>query len=143
MAEFESRIKIARPVDEVFALLLDLENARYFDPQVESVRRVTPGPIGVGATFEFREPIPPFGRIGRADCTYTEIESPERIVLDFHVGALRGTETYVFRPDGDATLLTTLGRVRLPLPLVVLAPAVARQGRRLWDADAQQQNGSA
>ncbi len=133
MAEFESRITIARPVDEVFALLLDLENARYFDPQVESVRRVTPGAIGVGTTFEFREPIPPFGRIGRTGCTYAEIEPPERIVLDFQVGALHGTESYVFRQAGDATLLTTRGRIHLPLPLRVLTPVVARQGRRLWD----------
>ena len=133
MAEFESRIIIARPVEEVFALLLDLENAQYFDPQVGSVRRVTPGPIGVGTSFEFREPIPPFGRVGRTVCTYTEIEAPERIVLDFQVGALPGSESYLFRPAGDATLLTTRGRMHLPLPLRVLSPVVARQGRRLWD----------
>ena len=133
MAEFESRITIARPVGEVFALLLDLENARYFDPQIESVRRVTPGAIGVGTTFEFREPTPPFGRIGRTSCTYAEIQPPERIVLDFQVGALHGTENYLFRSAGDATLLITRGRMRLPLPLRVLSPLVTRQGRQLWD----------
>ncbi len=134
MAQFESRITIARPVDEVFTLLLDLENARYFDPHVESVNRVTPGAIGVGAAFEFREPIPPFGRIGRSSCTYTEIEPPERIVLNFRVGALRGTERYDFQEDGDKTTVTASGRVRLPLPLRLLAPVVASQGRRIWDA---------
>jgi hypothetical protein len=113
--------------------LLDLKNARYFDPQIESVRRVTPGAIDVGTTFEFREPIPPSGRIGRTSCTHTEIEPPERIILDFQVGALPGSESYVFRPVGDGTLLTTRGRMHLPLPLRVLSPIVVRQGRRLWD----------
>lgn len=134
MAEFESTVTIERPVPEVFDLVLDLENVRYFDPLCESVRRTTPGETGVGTSFEFREPVPPFGRVGHAACTYTMIEAPVRIVLEFRIGAFRGSETYRLSPDGAGTRLTACGTVHPPLPLRPLSFVVARQANRAWDA---------
>ena len=65
MAQFECTITIARPKDEVFEHVVELENSRYFDPAVESVRRLTPGELGAGTRYEFREPIPPGVESGR------------------------------------------------------------------------------
>ncbi|HVV12036.1 SRPBCC family protein [Amycolatopsis sp.] len=134
MAEFESTITVDRPVGEVFDLVRDLENARYFDPQCVSVHRTTSGTIGVGTSFEFREPVPPFGRIGRTVCTYTALEAPERIVVEFCLGAFRGSECYLLSPDGAGTRLTTRGTVRVPLLLRPLSFVVASHGKRVWHA---------
>lgn len=132
MTEFESHITIARPVAEVFDLLLDLDNTQYFDPDVESVQRATPEPIGVGTTYRFRERIPPFGRYGQASATYTAIEANLRTVFDFQVGPVRGVGSFLFHQDGPGTCLTFRGRMRPPWPMRVLAPVLARQAHRTW-----------
>lgn len=141
MADFESTITVDRPVREVFDLVVDLENARYFDPECESVRRKTPGDIAVGSTFVFREPVPPFGRIGDTLCKYTAVEAPRRIALDFNFGGFRGRETYSFVSERACTRLTTNGTIRLPLLLRPLSFAVAAQGKRVWDARLQRIKG--
>lgn len=134
MTEFESHITISRPLSEVFDLLLDLENTRYFDPDVESVQRITVGAIRVGTTYRFRERIPPFGRYGPASATYTAIDPNERTVVDFQVGLVHGSGTFLFRQDGAGTRLTFRGVMRPPGPVRLLAPVLARQGQRTWQA---------
>jgi uncharacterized protein YndB with AHSA1/START domain len=134
LTEFESTITIDRPVQEVFDLLADLENARYFDPECESVRRTTSGEIGVGTGFEFREPVPPFGRLGRTTCTYTAFDPPARVGLDFDLGGFQGSESYQFCAASTGTRLTTHGTIHLPSVLRPLSSVLAKQGRRIWDA---------
>ncbi|MFJ9539777.1 SRPBCC family protein [Streptomyces sp. NPDC101225] len=134
MNEIQSAITIARPVREVFDLLVDLENARYFDPQVRSVRRTTSGPVGVGTGFEFQEPLPPFGRVGRSTATYTEVVSGELIVMDIRIGRLRADSRFELAADGPGTRVTARTRMALPRPLRMLGPLLARQGTRVWDA---------
>ena len=103
MAQFECHITIARPVSEVFALLLDLANTRYFDPGVKSVQQTTPGAIGVGTSFRFRERIPPFGRYGPASATYTAIE-PNRQIVSTSRWDRRGV------PEASCSASSTPGR---------------------------------
>ncbi|MGB8382990.1 MAG: SRPBCC family protein [Dermatophilaceae bacterium] len=132
MAQFECHITMARPVSEVFALLLDPANTHYFDPGVKSVQQITPGTIGVGTSFRFRERIPPFGRYGLASATYTAIEPNRQIVFDFEVGPVRGSGSFLFDQEHTGTRLTFRGRMRPPWPLKPLAPMLARQGQRTW-----------
>ncbi len=133
MTRFECATTIARPPDEVFKDVVDLENSRYFDPGVESVRRTTPGHIGAGTRYQFREPIPPRGHIGSASATYTAIEPGKRAVFDFEVGTLRGEGSFDFAGAGSGTRVMFRGSLRPPWPMRVLAPVMARQGRRTWD----------
>lgn len=133
MTQFECSTTIARPPGEVFTAVVDFENSRYFDPGVESVRRITQGDIGVGTRYQFREPIPPRGRIGTASATYTAFEPGRRTAFDFQVGALRGKGSFVFERAGSGTHVTFTGSIRPRWPLRVLSPVMARQGRRTWD----------
>ena len=132
MAQFECHITIARPVAEVFALLLDLANTRYFDPGVKSVQQTTPGAIGVGTSYRFHERIPPFGRYGPARATYTEIEPNQQTVFDFEVGPAQGSGSFLFAQQHTGTGLTFRGQIRPPWPLKPLAPLLARRGKRTW-----------
>ena len=133
MAQFECTTTIARPRDEVFENVVELENSRYFAPAVESVRRLTPGELGAGTRYEFREPIPPRGRVGLAYATYTAVEPGERAAFDFEVGALRGHGVFVFELVGPDTLVTLRGCLRPPRLMWVLAPVMAQQARRTWE----------
>lgn len=132
MARFECTTTIARPTDDVFEKVVGLENSRYYDPGVESVRRLTAGAVGAGTRYEFREPIPPSGRVGRASATYTAVQPAERAAFDFEVGALRGRGAFVFERLGPDTQVTFEGSLRPAGPMKILAPLMARQARRTW-----------
>jgi uncharacterized membrane protein len=49
--EFENTIQIERPVQEVFPFLSDLENLPKWNYFVTQVRKLSEGPIGIGATY--------------------------------------------------------------------------------------------
>jgi Polyketide cyclase / dehydrase and lipid transport len=56
MARMESTVTIARPVEEVFAFFLALdENAARVDPTATSVVKTPDGPAQAGKTFRFRQ----------------------------------------------------------------------------------------
>jgi uncharacterized protein YndB with AHSA1/START domain len=49
---FSGSALIDRPVDEVFAFLVDGTNDPKFSPRVQEIRQTTDGPVGVGTVFE-------------------------------------------------------------------------------------------
>src|SRR6266508_3069795 len=51
MLEFENTIRINRPLAEVFAFLVDLENLPKWNYYVLEVRKRSSGPIRIGTTY--------------------------------------------------------------------------------------------
>jgi uncharacterized membrane protein len=51
MIEFENRIEIDRPVEEVFRFLADLENLPKWNYFVTRVQKISPGPLAEGAFY--------------------------------------------------------------------------------------------
>ncbi len=51
MLEFENTIRVDRPVAEVFAFLSDIENIPKWNYYVLEVRKLSDGPIRIGATY--------------------------------------------------------------------------------------------
>lgn len=51
MAVIENSVQIDRSPQEVFDYLIDLRNELEWNPDVESVKKLTDGPIGVGTKF--------------------------------------------------------------------------------------------
>lgn len=51
MIEFETMIRINRPIAEVFAFLSDFENIPKWNYYVLEVRKLSHGPIGIGTTY--------------------------------------------------------------------------------------------
>ncbi|HYY80516.1 MAG TPA: SRPBCC family protein [Actinomycetes bacterium] len=54
MARFRQSVVINRPVEQVFAFISDLENDPPWSGAAE-MRRTSPGPVGVGTTFQQRD----------------------------------------------------------------------------------------
>jgi len=122
-----SATTIARPVEDVFQFLLDLDkNAS--DPGVESVAKTPTGPTVPGTTFRFDH-----GRGRETTMRFTAIEPNRTIEFRGEVGPLR--------PAGDFSLERADGQTRLavrvaPNPsgaLKLVSPIVNRIGRRVWD----------
>lgn len=132
-AKIESTTVISRPIDEVFTYVLDLQNAKDFDPDVESVRKIQEGPIRVGTEFEFYERVPPFGRYGYARVSYTVIEPNRWIGFQASIGNLSPVGGLEFEKIERGTRVTFRGEANPSGFLKLLSPIVARKGKETWD----------
>lgn len=52
MFSFENRVRVRRPIDEVFRFVADLTNLPSWNYYVTKVSKATPGTTGVGSRFE-------------------------------------------------------------------------------------------
>ena len=48
---FEATVSIDRPIEQVFDFLVDGENDKKFSARVQSIKKVTDGPIGPGTVY--------------------------------------------------------------------------------------------
>ncbi len=124
---------INRPVEEVFAYVLDHErNGPEWAPDLVSVEKTTPGPVGAGTTFKQQQKV--MGIRRATTLTFVAVEPTSRIEVEAQLGPVAPTMTATFEKSGDGTRVTFQGEPNPKGPLKLLAPVVAKQGQRLWDA---------
>jgi uncharacterized protein YndB with AHSA1/START domain len=110
---------IARPIEEVFAILADPRNESLYNPRILDAQKLSPGPIASGTRFE--QTARSMGRTGRVMIEITEYVPPRRLSPTARSSAMEvhGTETFEsvdgrtrarysweLRPVGLAVLLT-------------------------------------
>lgn len=133
MIDVTTTIEIARPTDEVFAFVADQTNAPRWQTGLHGVRRLTPGPIGVGSEHEFARRFA--GREMTSRNRFVEFEPGRFVAFEIPNGWITGTASYLTEagPSGG-TLLTSRMRLRLRRPASVLEPILgwllARDSRR-------------
>ena len=105
MAHAEASITIQRPVETVFAFLLDGRNNPRWRPAVVDIQQRPGTPLGVGTVFK-QGLKGPGGR--RIDGDYKIVECQPNELLTFQViaGPARPTGTYRFVAEGSATRVT-------------------------------------
>jgi hypothetical protein len=57
-SSFTNTLTVQRPVDVVFAYLAQFENVPSWNYAIDSTRKVTPGPVGVGTVYHQTRSIP-------------------------------------------------------------------------------------
>lgn len=135
MTRVQGSLTIARPVDEVFAILADQRNEPRHNPRMASVTKLSEGPIGAGTRFAARVWIR--GKALPVAIEYTRFEPPtllgSRSVMKDAVseGLVRSDHT----PEGtrfawDWTV-TVRGPARLAGPLIGIVGR--RQERLIWE----------
>ncbi len=104
MAHAENSITIARPAKEVFDFILDGTNSVHWRPAVTDVQLLPGKSLGVGAVFKQGLK----GPGGRIDGDYEIVECKPNEWIKFQViaGPARPTGTYIFKPDGNSSLVT-------------------------------------
>jgi uncharacterized membrane protein len=124
-------ITIDRPIDEVFAVISDVENDPKYSSQVVEAQRTTPGPIAVGSRGQIVTKV--MGRRVASTGEVTEFEPYRRYGWRLTSGPvpLSGSITFSIGDCGtqvDATIeATPRGLLRIAGPLFA---AIA--GRQLW-----------
>jgi hypothetical protein len=58
VASFENTVLIGRPIEDVFALLSDFENVPKWNSAIVDTRKLSDGPVGVGAVYQQVRSVP-------------------------------------------------------------------------------------
>jgi carbon monoxide dehydrogenase subunit G len=74
---FEATTVIDRPIDAVFAFLVDGENDPKFSPRVQKIEKATDGPPGRGTVY--KSTVKDAGMTTQREIELTEVEAPKRI----------------------------------------------------------------
>ncbi len=130
MASVTNTITIRRPIEDVFAVLTNVENTgKWFPGNVEE-HWTSPPPHGVGSTRH--AVVTMFGRRTENDAVATEYQPPHR-------AAMQGTSpnapilvTLDFAPDGDGTRVDVTSEITLRGAMRVVGPLVAALYGRAW-----------
>jgi uncharacterized protein YndB with AHSA1/START domain len=130
MARFKQSIVINRPVEQVFRFVSDLENDPPWSGTAE-MRRTSPGPIGIGTTFQQSDRL--LGRRLELTLRVVAYEPNRKITLTTTSKRLSFSGTRMVEPVGeDATRVTFVGGGRAGgvwMPAEALLAAAG--GRRL------------
>ena len=130
MSRFTRRITIHRPIEDVFAVLTDVElSERWFPGDIEE-RWTSPPPHGVGSTRH--AVVRMAGRSTENDAVVTEYDPP-------HLASISGTSpnapfvgTFVFAREGESTCVEVTIDLSLRGPSRIVGPLFAAWYRRMW-----------
>ena len=110
MARFRQSVVINRPVEQVFAFISDLENDPPWSGAAE-MRRTSPGPVGVGTTFQQRDRL--LGRRLELTLRVVGYEPDRKVTITTASRRLSFSGTRMVEPVGQgATRVTFVGAGR-------------------------------
>jgi hypothetical protein len=130
MTSVTNRIAIRRPIEDVFAVITDVEKTGTWFPGDVEERWTSPPPHGVGSTRHAVVKL--MGRRSENDAVTTVYEPPDR-------AAMQGTSpnapflvTLTFTSDGVDTQVEVVSDIDLHGPARIFGPLVAFGYGRAW-----------
>jgi uncharacterized membrane protein len=133
MIKFEKNVLINRPQQEVFDFVTDLSNDPKWQSSIESVERVSDGPIGVGSTWRYVTNF--LGRKNETEIQMTRYEPPHQSSVKAVRGPIPFENTHKFQKQGGGTLLTFIGQVEIGGFFKMAEGLVGKQMEKQMDAD--------
>jgi hypothetical protein len=128
----QSMIEISQPIESVFGFFLDLEHSVVStDPKVESVVKVTEGPLRAGTTFHIRQPV--MGKVREQTMRVTGVEPNRRIDMEAAFGPVRPRFSLRFEPIANGTRVIFHGDSRPVGPFRLVPFLMDYIGQRNWD----------
>ena len=123
--DLQTRIEIDRPAGEVFAFVADQTNAPRWQRGLHEVRRITPGPVGVGTEHVF---VRRFAGLKIESRNRFTAYVPGRFVsFEIPSGTISGEASYLVEPTGaTSSLLTSEVHFRVSGPAGLATPVLAR-----------------
>ena len=123
-SSFTNTLTVQQPVHVVFAYLAQFDNVPSWNYAIDSTRKVTDGPVGVGTVYHQTRSIP---RPSEESFVVTAIDPDRRLAIEGEIGPFHAQIDYVLEPAGSGSTLVntvTLGQSDL---LSLAAPLAARQ----------------
>lgn len=130
MSSVTKRITIGRQIEDVFAVMTDVENTgKWFPGNVEE-HWTSPPPHGVGSTRHAVVTV--LGRRTENDAVTTEYEPPHRAVMQGTSPNAPFVVTLTFATDGDGTRVEVTSKIGLRGAMRIFGPLVAAVYGRAW-----------
>src|SRR4051794_16157314 len=131
--DFETSVRIDRPIEAVFAYVSDPINFPRWNSAVQSVRETSSGADGVGATYRMERELPD----GRAenDLEVVEVNRPSLFLIRTTSGPTPFTYRYVFTEEDGGTLLQLAAEVEPGGLAGALGPIASRAVKRGVDSN--------
>jgi len=79
MATLNKTLQLSCPAETAFDFVADATNETKWNPELKSIEKITPGPVGLGTTFRGD-----YGQIGKLDFSIIEYRRPS--VVNFKGG---------------------------------------------------------
>jgi carbon monoxide dehydrogenase subunit G len=111
MIKIEKSVLIKRPQQEVFDFVTDLSNDSKWQSSIESVERVSDGPIGVGSTWRYVTKF--LGRKNETEIQMTSYDPPHQSRVKAVSGPIPFENTHTFQAQDGGTLLTFTGQAEI------------------------------
>lgn len=111
MIQFEHAIHINKPVHEVFQFLADPENFPQWQSGVVQSTITSPGPIGMGTTFD--EEVKIMGWKVRTACEITQYDPHKRMCFRATSRPIAYAGQFSLEADGNTTRLNVFGAGQL------------------------------
>ncbi|GGH91347.1 SRPBCC family protein [Arthrobacter liuii] len=128
MVTIHGSIVIRRPVEEVFDFAADERNEPAYNPQMKSVEKITPGPVGAGTVW--RTTIDQPGRAASFDVEVIDYVRPFRLESLTRTGTLDIQGALTFQAIDDGTRMDWSWDLKPKGLLKLAAPVLAAMGRR-------------
>ena len=125
MIRFDNEIDVARPVDEVYSYLADLEHTPDWNWAIASTQKITPGPVGIGTRYRQTRSVP---RPAVESIQITGLEPGRSVGVTGMLGPFRARLSYELEPSPAGTRLRN--RVELSSP-AALGPVGGLLGRQV------------
>jgi len=130
---FETSIRIERPIEAVFDYVSDPTTFPRWNSAVQSVRETSAGADGVGATYRMKRELP--GGPAENDLEVVEVNRPTLFVIRTTSGPTPFLYRYAFTDEDGATLLELAAEVELGGLAGALGPLASRVVKRGVDSN--------
>ena len=130
MASVTNRVTIRRPIEDVFAILTDVEKTGIWFPGDVEERWTSPPPHGVGSTR--RATVRMLGLRSENDAVVTDYDPPHRARIEGTSPNAPFIGTLTFVHDGDATSVEVTTEFILRGAARIAGPAIAWWYGRAW-----------
>lgn len=123
--QLETRIELQAPASQVFDFVADHTNAPRWQSGIDEIRRITPGPIGVGTEHELTRRFAGMRIV--AHNRFIAYDPGRFVSFEIPSGKITGVASYLVEPTGPNTcrLISTVdfrvaGLARFATPLLAL-----------------------
>jgi uncharacterized protein YndB with AHSA1/START domain len=133
VVNFETSVRIDRPVEQVFDYVSDPINFPRWNSAVQAVRETSPGADGVGTTYLMERELP--GGPAENALEVVAVRRPTEFEIKTTSGPTPFVYRYRFTDDGGATLLELVAEVELSGLAGTLGPLATRAVKRGVDSN--------
>ena len=126
MATFENTVLIARPIEDVFGFLSDLENVPRWNYAIVETRKISEGPVGVGTTYQQVRSVP---SRSEEHLEITAYDPPRQLEIQGQLGPFASRLVYALDATGEGTRVTNTVELELRGPGRLLGRAAVPRVR--------------